>query len=82
MSQNIAPFINQTICSDYLVTGNNKDDDDSASSNYSGLWSDVPAEEIKIGDNINYWLAIHVWGDDTTMRCVEEHHGGGNNYPC
>ncbi len=29
----------------------------------------MPAEEIKIGDKINYWLAIHVWGEDTTMRC-------------
>jgi hypothetical protein len=28
-----------------------------------------PVEEsIKIGDKINYWLGIHVWGDDSTKR--------------
>jgi hypothetical protein len=25
-------------------------------------------DSIKIGDKINYWLGIHVWGDESTKR--------------
>ena len=44
--------------------------DDSSSSDSSGVWSsDMRGKEsIEIGDKINYWLPIHVWGDDSTMR--------------
>jgi len=47
------------------------DDDSSSSSNNSGLWSSDSweKESIEIGDKINYWLTIHVWGDKYTMRC-------------
>ena len=31
-------------------------------------WDLLP-ETIKLGDKINYWLTINVWGDDSTMRC-------------
>ena len=47
------------------------DDISSSSCNDSGLWStnSQEKESIEIGDKINYWLNIHVWGDKYTMRC-------------
>ncbi len=45
--------------------------DDSESYDNSGLWSSdsLEKESLEIGDKINYWLTIHVWGDDSTMQC-------------
>ena len=34
----------------------------------SFLRSDYSKESIKIGDTINYWLSINVWGEASTMR--------------
>lgn len=33
----------------------------------SFLRSDYSKESIKIGDTINYWLSINVWGEASTM---------------
>jgi hypothetical protein len=42
---------------------------DASSDDDCGFGSDLDPETIKIGDKINYWLTMNVWGDDSTMRC-------------
>ena len=54
-----------------LIQTINAQPDDNSSSDSSGVWtSDMRGKEsIEIGDKINYWLTIHVWGDNSMMRC-------------
>jgi hypothetical protein len=48
-----------------------KNDEYSSDDEYqlgSLLRSDFSQESIKLGDTINYWLSISVWGEPSTMR--------------
>ena len=62
------PSIKRLMHSDSIIATS---EDGSASYDNSGLWSSdrLAKESIEIGDKINYWLKIHIWGDDSTMQC-------------